>query len=253
MYRLQSAAYEKVWGTPHTEPWYCSKGRPIGEVWWTDTPDLPLLYKFLFTSEKLSVQVHPDDDFAHRHESGSRGKTEMWRILRADPGASIALGFQRPISREEAIDAAKSGAIEELLQWIPVSPGDLYFVPAGTVHAIGAGLALCEVQQNSDVTYRLYDYGRPRELHLEKGFAVSRLEPYDGKAAQAIRCDHFHVEEFAFGGTLTLRDPASLLILEGSGLASGQPFRAGEAWRHATREPVTLESNGPVSILRVNE
>ena len=256
MYRLHSAAYEKVWGTPRTEPWHPSPGdqKKIGEVWWTDTPALPLLYKFLFTSEKLSVQVHPEDDFAHRHEAGSRGKTEMWRILRADPGASIALGFKQTISRDTAIEAARSGAIEELLHWIPVSPGDLYFVPAGTVHAIGAGLALCEVQQNSDVTYRLYDYGRPRELHLDKGFAVADLGPYDGKRAGEIRCPFFHVEELTFRGTFTLRDPASLLILEGEGLAAGLPFRAGEAWRHApSHDPLVLESNGAVTLLRVNE
>lgn len=253
MYRLQSAAHEKVWGTPQTEPWYPATGRKIGEVWWTDTPELPLLYKFLFTSEKLSVQVHPEDDFAHRHESGSRGKTEMWRILRADPGASIALGFRHEISRDTALEAAQSGAIEELLQWIPVAPGDLFFVPAGTVHAIGAGLALCEVQQNSDVTYRLYDYGRPRELHLEKGFAVADLKPYDGKRAQQIRCDHFHVEEIRFRGTLTLRNPASLLILEGHGLAGGLPFRAGEAWRHPDHQDLVIESETDVTLLRVNE
>lgn len=253
MYRLQSAAHEKVWGTLQTEPWYPASGRKIGEVWWTDTPELPLLYKFLFTSEKLSVQVHPEDHFADRHESGSRGKTEMWRILRADPGASIALGFRHEISLHTAIEAAQSGAIEELLHWIPVVPGDLFFVPAGTVHAIGAGLALCEVQQNSDVTYRLYDYGRPRELHLEKGFAVADLTPYDGKRAQQIRCDHFHVEEIRFRGRLTLRDPASLLILEGHGWAAGLPFRAGEAWRHPDREPVVIESETDVTLLRVNE
>lgn len=250
MYKLRSAAYEKVWGTPRTAPWYQSTGdQKIGEVWWTDDPPLPLLYKFLFTSEKLSVQVHPEDDFAHRHESGSRGKTEMWRILRADPGASIALGFKEPISREEAVEAARSGAIEEMLKWIPVSAGDMYFVPAGTVHAIGAGLALCEVQQNSDVTYRLFDYGRPRELHLEKGFAVSDLGPYDGLRRRRVQCAFFDVEDIRFSGQLAVDGPCSLLILSGE----GNGFQAGEAWRVRAGESAVLETNGSVELLRVNE
>ena len=114
--------------------------------------------KLLFTSERLSVQVHPDDG-----EDGPRGKTEMWHILEAEPGAAIALGFREPITRERLREATRTGEIERLLNWMPVKAGETYFTPAHTVHAIGAGIVLCEIQQNSDVTYRLWDYGRPRE------------------------------------------------------------------------------------------
>lgn len=160
----------KVWGSQHIGPWFEPQGNErIGEVWF---PADDLLIKFLFTSENLSVQVHPDDDYARQHEN-SRGKTEMWHILRAEPGAKIALGFKRPITQDRLIPAAESGEIMDLLNWIEVHPGETYFVPAGTVHAIGSGLALCEIQQNSDVTYRLFDYGRKRELHLRPGKEVA--------------------------------------------------------------------------------
>src|SRR5205809_6708694 len=102
----------------------------------------------------------------------------MWYILRAEPGAQIALGFREPSSRERMREAAQSGEIESLLRWFPVKPGETYFAPAGTVHAIGAGIALCEIQQNSDITYRLYDYGRPRELHMDRGVAAADLEAW---------------------------------------------------------------------------
>src|SRR5262249_46670605 len=149
--------------------------RKIGEVWFS-TPELPILVKFLFTTENLSVQVHPSG------ECGV-GKTEMWHILRAAEGASIALGFRDTVTPAWARAAAESGEILEMLRWYPVRAGETYFTPAGTVHAIGAGIALCEIQQHSDITYRLYDYGRPRELHLEEGLAVSDFGTHPGASA----------------------------------------------------------------------
>src|ERR1051326_900757 len=133
----------KLWGSPHTEPWFKPRidpitGHQLGEVWFTVED---LLIKFIFTSENLSVQVHPDDDYALRHEN-SRGKTEMWYILRAEPGARIAVGFRHEIPAAEMIGAAESGQIMNLLNWIEVQPGETYFVPAGTVHQTGAGRAL---------------------------------------------------------------------------------------------------------------
>src|SRR4051794_38927218 len=111
--QLTQSFYDKVWGSPKLAPWFPDhEGGSVGEVWLTHQPPLPLLFKFLFTTERLSVQVHPDDDYAGKHEN-SRGKTEMWRILRADPGAQIALGFEKPITAEKAIAAAKSGEIVE--------------------------------------------------------------------------------------------------------------------------------------------
>jgi len=150
-------------------------GRRIGEIWFQDGKggDLPLLVKYIFTSEKLSVQVHPDDTQAL--ERGLvQGKTECWYILEADEGATLGLGLRSILSAEEIRAAALDGSIEDEMDWKPVAAGDFVFVPAGTIHAIGAGISLLEFQQNADVTYRLYDYGRPRELHLEDGVAVSR-------------------------------------------------------------------------------
>lgn len=253
--RLTQTFYDKVWGSPHLAPWFPShEGGHVGEVWLTQDPPLPLLFKFLFTTERLSVQVHPNDDFAGQHEN-SRGKTEMWRILRAEPGAEIALGFKHPVTAAQAIAAAESGEIVDLLQWIPVAPGETYFVPAGTVHAIGAGIALCEIQQQSDVTYRLFDYGRPRELHLERGFAVSDLGPYDGRRCK-VRCPYFATEELAFEGRLKLRTGAeltALLILEGEGTIGGQPFRLGEGWLAPQNDEVVLEATTPVRLMQVIE
>ncbi len=164
-------------------PWYLNSAqKKIGEVWFE--ADLPLLVKFVFTSERLSVQVHPNDEFAAAHEN-SRGKTEMWYVLRADPGARLAIGFREAISRERLRESALSGEIEQLLNWIEVQAGDAFFVPAGTVHAIGGGLALCEIQQHSDITYRLYDYGRPRELHLDKAMQVAFTDASDAEIRDA--------------------------------------------------------------------
>lgn len=253
--QLTQTFHDKVWGSPALAPWFpAHEGGSVGEVWLTHEPGLPLLFKFLFTTERLSVQVHPNDEFAQRHEN-SRGKTEMWRILRADPGAEIALGFEREISREHAVAAAKSGEIVDLLRWIPVAKGETYFVPAGTVHAIGAGVALCEIQQQSDVTYRLFDYGRPRELHLERGFAVSELGPYQGKRGK-VRCPYFATEELEFSGRLRLRTGAeltALLILEGEGAIAGEPFRMGQGWLAPQDDEVVLESAAPVRLMQVIE
>ena len=173
--RLTPSLREKVWGRTRLMPWFPDSEEPIGEVWYLADRDLPLLVKLLFTSQKLSVQVHPADG-----EAGPRGKTEMWHILEAAPGASIALGFREPIGRQRLLDAARSGSVEELLNWIPVHPGETYFTPAHTVHAIGAGIVLFEIQQNSDVTYRLWDYGRPREIHVDQAAAIADLSVHPG-------------------------------------------------------------------------
>src|SRR5207237_1380629 len=124
-----------------------------------------------------------------------RGKTGMWHILGAAPGGSIALGFREPITRERLEESARSGAIEQLLNWIPVRAGQTYFTPAHTVHAIGAGIVLCEIQQNSDVTYRLWDYGRPRELHLDQAAPIADLGVHPGATSTGIvRCEHFSTD-----------------------------------------------------------
>lgn len=161
------------------------RGRKIGEVWFTDGVELPLLTKYIFTSERLSIQVHPDDEQA-RARGLPQGKTECWYIIEAEPGATLGLGLTRELSADQLRQSALDGSIEELIDWRPVNAGDFFFVPAGTVHAIGGGISLLEFQQNVDVTYRLYDYGRPRELHLDDGIAVARPEPYADSLAKHV-------------------------------------------------------------------
>lgn len=175
--KLETKSVEKVWGRRHLPaPFSVPGDEPIGEIWFDPPPELAeVLVKYLFTSEKLSVQVHPSDANAPR---GSRGKEECWLVLDAEPEARLAIGFKKPITRDAMRAAALDGSIEQALEWHPVKAGDFYYLPAGTVHAIGPGLTLVEVQQNSDITYRLFDYGRPRELHLDAGIAVADGAPY---------------------------------------------------------------------------
>ena len=165
------------------------------------------------------------------------------------------MGFREAITREHALAAAQSGEIVDLLRWLPVTAGETYFVPAGTVHAIGAGIVLCEIQQQSDVTYRLFDYGRPRELHLDRGFLVSDLGPYDGKRNK-VRCPYFATEELAFTGRLSLRTGAeltALLVLEGEGTINGEAFRLGQGWLLPQSDEVVLETETPVRLMQVIE
>ncbi len=176
--KLQRQYVEKPWGRTELPPMFdAPKDQRIGEVWFTGGADLPLLAKYIFTSERLSVQVHPDDEQA-RARGLPHGKTECWYILEADPGSTLGLGLKREVSAEELRSAALDGSIEGLLDWRTVQPGDFFLVPPGTIHAIGGGLSLIEFQQNADVTYRLYDYGRPRELHLDDAVDVACRAPY---------------------------------------------------------------------------
>ncbi len=184
--KLERRYVEKPWGRTALPAMFDPPaGECIGEVWFTSEAELPLLAKYIFTSEKLSVQVHPDDHQA-RARGLTQGKTECWYILEADAGASIGLGLKQEASAEALRSAALDGSIEELMDWRPVGAGDFFFVPAGTIHAIGGGISLLEFQQNSDVTYRLYDYGRPRELHLDDGIAVATRAPYSTDLAQHL-------------------------------------------------------------------
>jgi mannose-6-phosphate isomerase len=252
--RLPTRFLEKVWGATDLLPWYLnSEQKKIGEVWFE--ADLPLLVKFVFTSEALSVQVHPNDEFAAAREN-SRGKTEMWYVLRADPGARLAIGFREALNPERLREVALSGEIEQLLHWIDVQAGDAFFVPAGTVHAIGAGLAICEIQQYSDITFRLYDYGRGRELHLDKGIQVAFTAANDTKSVMLpIDCQYFHTELAMTASPLLYKpEPGRfhlLIFASGMGKIADQPFREGEAWLvPAAGAPFTIEPQGPVKFLR---
>jgi mannose-6-phosphate isomerase len=167
---------EKPWGRDVLPaPFKAPQGRRIGEIWFEPPRAFAqLLIKYIFTSEALSVQVHPSEAQLPGH-----GKEECWLVVGAEPDAALGIGFREPISADAMRAAALDGSIESLLEWYPVKPGDFFYIPANTVHAIGAGVSLIEVQQNSDVTYRLYDYGRPRDLHLDEGIAVSRGTAHD--------------------------------------------------------------------------
>ena len=205
-----------------------------------------LLVKYLFTSERLSIQVHPDDAAA-RARGHARGKDEAWYVLSAEPGAVIGLGLTHEVSREALREAALDGSIEHLLDWRPVGAGEAFYSPAGTVHAIGGGLSLIEIQQNLDLTYRLYDYGRPRELHLDEGVAVADPAPWppfapvhDG-ARTILAAGHAFVLErwtLAGGAAATLPEGSVLVPLAAGGTIDGETLEAGTVW--AAEGPVTL-------------
>jgi mannose-6-phosphate isomerase len=180
-------ALPKPWGVADLRPWSDARydSKAIGEIWYerpvTGTTDSSLLLKLLFTSEPLSIQVHPDDVFA-RSTGLPRGKSEAWYILTATPEAQVALGLKQRITPEQLRSAVADGSIEKLVAWRSVSPGDVIFVPAGTIHAIGAGLVIAEIQQRSDATFRLFDHGRHRELHIDSAMAVANTGPADFQA-----------------------------------------------------------------------
>lgn len=189
---LETRFVEKPWGRTALPAPFAGQenGRKIGEIWFPgpDGLHIPILTKYLFTSDKLSIQVHPDDEEAHARGLPS-GKEECWYILDAEPGATLSIGTKAELSAAELRDASLSGAIEELMEWHPVEPGMLFHITPGTVHAIGPGISLIEVQQNIDLTYRLYDYGRPRELHLDDGTAVSIAKPFPEAQIQTVSAE----------------------------------------------------------------
>lgn len=240
---LATHRVEKPWGRHKLWPGFAdpaADANPVGEIWFQtpgdSTPDL--LIKYLFTSEKLSVQVHPNDEQAHA-AGLPRGKDECWVILDAEPDSTIALGTKEPIDRETLRAAALDGSIEDLLDWKAVKAGDFFYSGSGTIHAIGAGITLVEVQQNSETTYRLYDYGRPRELHLDRGVAVAEPVPYaphpmPGKVADRailVEGPKFVLERWE-GGRRILSLPQGvtgwLVPLKGEGVVDGIAWRAGD-------------------------
>jgi mannose-6-phosphate isomerase len=174
----------KPWGIVDLRPWSSAGdgSNTIGEIWYerSDSTAVPpsLLLKLLFTSQPLSIQVHPDDAYA-QSTGLPNGKTEAWHILDAAPEAKVGLGLKRRVSPEQLRHAIDDGSISDLLVWNTAHPGDTISVPAGTIHAIGAGLVVAEIQQRSDTTFRLFDHGRGRELHIEGALAVADAGPAD--------------------------------------------------------------------------
>ena len=172
----------KPWGVSDLRPWSSidGTGDAVGELWFEradkNAPIPALLLKLLFTSEPLSIQVHPDDTFA-RAMGMPNGKSEAWYIISAKPDAKIGIGLKHRVTPQQLRASIRDGSIAELVEWRAVAKGDVVFIPAGTIHALGAGIVLAELQQHSDTTFRLFDYGRGRELHEDNGVAVANAWP----------------------------------------------------------------------------
>jgi mannose-6-phosphate isomerase len=248
---------ERVWGTKVLPTWLPKPGveGPIGEAWLTaeecvggdgetlgtlvaaspgvfgagDGAGFPLLLKLLFPEERLSVQVHPND--AQAQAMGlPRGKTECWYVVSAEPGATVAVGLVEPMSEDAMRAAIADGSIEAKMRYVPVKAGDMVYVDAGTVHAIGPGVVILETQQYSDVTYRLYDYGRPRELHLEAGLAVTRESEAAGLVSpvtmdgfvRLVASDYFVVDRFVADAALGMEGKMQVLVALGDGAFVGE-------------------------------
>ncbi len=245
-------------------------GQSLAQAWaamtpeWAGTsvarePTFPLLVKFIFTEEKLSIQVHPDDAYAAQHEqaAGGRGKTEMWYAVRARPGAEVMVGLKAEVTRQSFERAIATDAAETSLEHVPTRTGDAIFVPAGTAHTIGPGLVLCEIQQHSDLTYRVYDYnrrdaqGRARPLHVEKALAVMRFDAQRGGKAETVSiergaltktfmaaCRYFATEKWEFSENIEAESSLAhfdlLIVLDGSGEilhgAGSERFGPAQTW-----------------------
>lgn len=266
-------------------------GRALGEVWsslpveWTGTrmqglPRMPLLVKFIFPEDKLSVQVHPDDTYAQQHEtavSGS-GKTEMWYVVSAREGAGVRVGLDPAVTRESFQAAVARGTAEECIGSVAVRAGDAVFVPAGTAHTICPGVVLCEVQQQSDITYRVFDYnrvdadGKPRALHLERALDVMRFGEQQGGLCDPVRvtrgavtqtfyvaCRYFATERWEFRERIpaaTSPEHFDLLIfLAGEGLieyaGGAESFGPAQVWLlPAALGGYHIAPNSPTALLR---
>jgi mannose-6-phosphate isomerase len=290
-FRITPRFVGRVWGYRDLRPWFdwaAEVGEPIGEVWLSgdeclvatgthagktlggffgEVPEAmlgwgtlsaasPLLIKVIFAREKLSVQVHPDDRLARKYGQ-PRGKTECWYVLAAEPGAQVAAGLKPGVTLDQVREGIQAGTLEERLNMLPVAAGEMILVDAGTVHAIWPGSILLETQQNCDLTYRMYDYGRGRELHIEKALEATRLTTRAGKVPPRVLTDrtilideeHFRVERIPVDGR---RTSASL-----SG--ESEPVRglaylfaaAGSGRIHSPRqgfEPVDLPARGMVAV-----
>ena len=237
--------------------------------------NFPILIKYIDAKQKLSVQVHPSDEYAQKYENDN-GKTEMWYIVSADSGAGIYCGFKRDTNKEEFLRKVKDGTVEELLNFIPVKRGDCYLIKAGTVHAIGEGCVICEIQQNSNVTYRVYDYnrkgkdGKPRQLHVEKAVDVINfnafqdetnsgefklIEGNNGKIRDLTSCKYFATRELKLDGVFSEKNADSfttLNIISGKGNINGEKFVSGDSFFVSCDEEYKVEGKAQVILTTEN-
>ena len=225
----------------------------------------PTLIKFIDAQGDLSVQVHPSDDYALTNEN-SFGKTEMWYIVEADEGAGIYLGFNRNVTKAEYEDAIKNNTLTELLNFYPVKVGDCYFIPSGTIHAIGKGCLICEIQQNSNLTYRVYDYGRvdangkQRELHVDKALKVTSLESYKPVELGDLLgvSKYFTVKKIALNGSEHFKTDGStfncLTCISGSAEINGEPMKMGDSYFvSANNVSYTISGNAEIITTEIRK
>ncbi len=315
-FRIDPKFDTRVWGSRDLRPWFdrvvAPDADPLGEVWLTGdmclvstgphagkrldalfaefpaallgpaapVPQSPILVKVLFPNDKLSVQVHPDDKMAQKY-GDPRGKTECWYALAAQPGAEVAVGLKPGVTLAQVKQEIHDGTLEASLNMLSISAGDLVFVDAGTVHAIWPGSVLLETQQNCDLTYRMYDYGRPRELHIEKSLEATKLVTRAGKVEPVLEsdrtvlidADYFRVERIdipsnngvAAGlSSVSLRNPAKpaaglayLFAAAGAGRITGTGFEpvdlpaSAVVCIPASAPPFTLENLGGLDLIRI--
>ena len=294
-FRIEPTFSPRIWGAKTLAPLFPEKtelAEPIGEAWLTDVncriatgpytgktlgeawpeipvewrgercaemTDFPLLVKFIFPTDKLSIQVHPDDEYASVHEvaGGGRGKTEMWHAVSAQPDAKLLLGLKSGVTKKEFAGAVDTRRLETFFQEFSVEERDTFFVPARVPHSIGPGVILCEVQQYCDLTYRIYDYGRvdaqgkPRQLHVEKalqvinfdGTRVAKIRPLHWASQKMgisllVACRYFATERWRLGEIFTAQpktDAFNLLVfLSGDGTlrwnGAKARYRQGQCW-----------------------
>lgn len=266
MQKLSQIKSDKIWGY---ELWIAST-HPNGcqeDFKRLCKGDYPLLVKVIQANESLSIQVHPDDEWAVKLEgAGNRGKTECWYILSAEPGAKLVYGIKEGYSNEVLSKAITDKNLEQYLELVEVKAGDFVFIPAGTVHAIGGGIRLMEVQQSCDLTYRLYDWGRDREVHIEKGLAVIKREdmipvaPFPGH----FECKYFEMDEITVKGGWSMlcskgNTPSSVqliyiisadkAVIRSNDEKIGKAICAEEIYAVAPGDKITIE--GSAKVMRI--
>jgi len=251
-----------------------SDGRPLSELLDADALGsnaegfefFPMLIKFIDAKENLSVQVHPSDDYALKNEN-SFGKTEMWYIVDAEPGAGIYLGFTRDVTEKEVKEAIESNTLTDIMNFFPVKKGESYFIPSGTIHAIGAGTLILEIQQNSNLTYRVYDYGRrdkngnTRELHIEKALKVLNYSAYKKSEMSGNLIGiskYFAVTKHEISGEthfpIDNKSFRSLSVTDGEGTFNGKEISKGDTYFvPATEKSFVLSGNMTVVMAEIRK
>ena len=264
--RATATVAYKPWGSEDLRPWSSAGNqRVIGELIFDQTAtralDPSLLLKLLFTKQSLSIQVHPDDAFA-QSMGMANGKTEAWYVLAADEGAQVAIGLNRSMTPSELRDAIADGSIADFVKWQAAAAGDLFFVQAGTIHAIGAGLVIAEIQQRSDTTFRLFDHGRTRELHMDKAVAVADREPTKAgpvpihltvERMKLVSCPFFVFERIDLPPDATWELQAGCetwaLVIEGEATIGSMRARVGDAFFADVDKAVVNVGRSGVAIL----